>query len=62
VQAILDRLPARYGDALEWKYVEGLSVMEIAERLGVGAKAAESLLTRARTAFRDAYTSAEAHL
>jgi DNA-directed RNA polymerase specialized sigma24 family protein len=44
------------------KYVEGLSVMEIAQRLGVGTKAAESLLTRARTAFRDAYTSAEAHL
>jgi RNA polymerase sigma-70 factor (ECF subfamily) len=57
VQVVLDRLPDRYGDALEWKYIEGLSVNEIATRLGVGAKAAESLLTRARAAFRDAFTA-----
>jgi RNA polymerase sigma-70 factor (ECF subfamily) len=55
VQAVLDRLPFRYGDALEWKYLDGLSVVEIAERLGVTPKAAESTLTRARTAFRDAF-------
>jgi RNA polymerase sigma-70 factor (ECF subfamily) len=54
VRAVLDRLPARYGDALEWKYVEGLSVEEIGERLGVGTTAAQSLLARARVAFRDA--------
>ena len=59
VQTILDRLPARYGDALEWKYIEGLSVAEIAARLGLAPKAVESLLTRARTAFRDAFTTAE---
>ena len=58
VQVILDRLPGRYGDALEWKYIDGLSVAEIAERLGVGLKAAESTLTRAREAFRDAFTAA----
>ena len=58
VQLVLDRLPDRYGDALEWKYIEGLSVIEIAERLGVGPKAAESILTRARGAFRDAFTAA----
>ena len=57
VQLVLDRLPAHYGDALEWKYIEGLSVNEIAMRLGVGVKAAESLLTRARGAFRDAFTA-----
>jgi RNA polymerase sigma-70 factor (ECF subfamily) len=56
VQLVLDRLPGRYGDALEWKYIDGLSVAEIAERLGIGAKAAESMLTRARDAFRDAFT------
>jgi RNA polymerase sigma-70 factor (ECF subfamily) len=55
VRTVLDQLPTRYGDALEWKYVEGLSVKEIADRLGLGAKAAESLLTRARQAFRDAF-------
>lgn len=54
VRAVLDRLPARYGDALEWKYVDGLSVEEIAARLGVGTTAAQSLLARARTQFRDA--------
>ena len=54
VQAILDRLPGRYADILEWKYVEGLSVKEISARLDTGPKAAESLLTRARQAFRDA--------
>ena len=55
VQATLDHLPSRYGSALEWKYVQGLTVVEIAQRLGVGPKAAESVLTRAREAFRDAF-------
>ena len=36
MHAVLDRLPHRYGDALEWKYVEGRSVEEIGERLGIG--------------------------
>jgi len=54
VQAVLDRLPSRYGDALEWKYVEGHSVEEIGQRLGIGHAAAQSLLARARAAFRDA--------
>src|SRR5215212_4251144 len=53
VQVVLDRLPSRYGDALEWKYIEGLSVAEIAQPLAVATKAAESMLTRARDAFRD---------
>ncbi|HEX5714673.1 MAG TPA: sigma-70 family RNA polymerase sigma factor [Thermoanaerobaculia bacterium] len=55
VHDVLDLLPPRYARALEWKYVERVSVKEIAERLRVGAKAAESLLTRARQAFRDGY-------
>jgi RNA polymerase sigma-70 factor, ECF subfamily len=54
VQTTVDTLPDRYGDILEWKYVDGLSVDDIAQRLSIGAKAAESLLTRARVAFRDA--------
>jgi len=58
VQATLHRLPGRYGDALAWKYLEGTSVEEIAGRLGVGHKAAESLLTRARQAFRTAFALA----
>jgi RNA polymerase sigma-70 factor (ECF subfamily) len=55
VHATLDGLRDGYGDVLEWKYVLGLSVDEIALRLGVSPKAAESLLTRARQAFREAY-------
>lgn len=55
VQRVLDHLPPRYADVLEWKYVDELPVQEIAVRLGLGLKAAESLLTRARRAFRDAF-------
>lgn len=54
VQATMDALPEHYGEILEWKYVDGMSVKEIAAKLDVGAKAAESLLTRARSAFREA--------
>jgi RNA polymerase sigma-70 factor (ECF subfamily) len=57
VRAALDSLPPRYGQALEWKYLEGRSVVEVGERLGLGAKATESLLTRARVAFREAFES-----
>jgi RNA polymerase sigma-70 factor (ECF subfamily) len=57
VQVTLDALPCAYGDALEWKYLQGLSVNEIAARLNLGAKAAESLLTRARQAFRDGFVA-----
>ena len=55
VHEALDTVPPRYGKALEWKYLEKVSVREIAERLEVGPKAAESLLTRARNAFRLQY-------
>jgi RNA polymerase sigma-70 factor, ECF subfamily len=60
VHVVLDALPRRYADALEWKYLEGLSVQEIAARLQLGAKAAESLLTRAREAFRDGFSAMNA--
>lgn len=54
VQTVLDRLPLNYGNALEWKYMEGRSVEEIGERLGIGTTAAQSVLARARIAFREA--------
>lgn len=54
VRVVLDRLPANYGDALEWKYMEGCSVEEVGERLGIGTTAAQSLLARARGAFHEA--------
>ena len=54
VEATLDALPGRYGEALEWKYIDGLSVREIAGRLSISEKATESVLTRARESFREA--------
>jgi RNA polymerase sigma-70 factor (ECF subfamily) len=57
VQVALDNLPVRYGKVLHWKYVEGIPVQMIAERLGVRHAAAQSLLQRAREAFRDAFTT-----
>lgn len=54
--AALDYLPAPYGDVLEWKYVREMSVADIALRLGRSVKATESLLTRAREAFRETFT------
>lgn len=59
VRVALDHLPRHYADALEWKYIGELSVKEIAERLRTTPKAAESLLTRARQAFRDAFAELE---
>jgi RNA polymerase sigma-70 factor (ECF subfamily) len=49
----LNALPHRYALALEAKYGDGLSVEEIAAMLGVTTVAAQSLLARARQAFRD---------
>jgi RNA polymerase sigma-70 factor (ECF subfamily) len=57
VRITLDYLPDRYGDVLEWKYLQGLSVNEIALRLASTPKAVESMLTRARQAFREGFAS-----
>ncbi len=57
VNNVLDNLPSHYASALEWKYIDEIPVQEIGARLGLGLKAAESLLTRARAAFRDAFRS-----
>lgn len=55
IQVAMDRLPPRYGDVLEWKYIEGRSVKEIAGRLQLGQEATQSLLARARRAFGEVY-------
>ena len=57
IQVALDSLPAKYGNVLEWKYVEGHSVKEIAARLEMGAEATQSLLARAKRAFADVYST-----
>jgi len=57
IQVALDRLPARYGDVLEWKYVQGHSVQDISAKLEIGVQATQSLLARAKRAFADVYSS-----
>jgi RNA polymerase sigma-70 factor, ECF subfamily len=55
VQMVLDRLPKKYGDALEWKYVQGWSILEISRELKIGREATQSLLARAKKAFAEIY-------
>jgi RNA polymerase sigma-70 factor (ECF subfamily) len=55
VHAALDRLPPTYAQAMEWRYLDGLDVADVAKRLALTYKAAESLLSRARSAFREVY-------
>ena len=57
IQVALDRLPPKYGNVLEWKYIEGYSVSEIAGKLDLGNEATQSLLARAKRAFSDVYGS-----
>jgi RNA polymerase sigma-70 factor (ECF subfamily) len=57
IQVALDRLPRKYGDALEWKYIEGHSVKEIAKRLNLSPVAAQSMLARAKRSFQDIYST-----
>jgi RNA polymerase sigma-70 factor (ECF subfamily) len=60
VHLALDRVPPAYARAVEWRYLEDVPVTEIARRLGTSYKAAESLLSRARAAFRASYESLSA--
>ena len=53
IRECVESLPDNYRIILEWKYIENLSVAMIAKRLGLSERAAESLLYRARKAFRD---------
>ena len=53
VMRILEALPERYALVLEAKYGDGLAVADIARQLGVSMIAAQSLLARAREAFRE---------
>jgi len=55
VSATMSQLPDRYRQALEAKYFKGESVRDIAGARGESEKAVESLLTRARAAFRETF-------
>jgi RNA polymerase sigma-70 factor (ECF subfamily) len=55
VAAALAALPPHYEAALRAKYLDRQTVDEIAAGMGVSAKGVESLLSRARQAFREAF-------
>lgn len=59
VACALAELPERYEAVLRAKYLDGDSVGQIAEARGESVKAIESLLSRAREAFRSAYRESE---
>ena len=59
VHYLLDALPGDYGDILEWKYIEGLSVGEIANKLSTTTLAIQSKLARARRAFKEHFENME---
>jgi RNA polymerase sigma-70 factor (ECF subfamily) len=55
----LAALPGRYEEVLRAKYLDGQSVADVAAAWGETAKAVESLLSRARQAFREIYTETQ---
>ncbi len=59
--AALTRLPPPQRAALALRYLDGLPVAQVAELLGRGVRATETLLVRARAAFRRVYGGSEGH-
>jgi RNA polymerase sigma-70 factor (ECF subfamily) len=57
IHAVLGRLLPRHRQILQLKYLEGLSVAEIAKRLAMTFKSVESQLFRARKAFVERFIS-----
>jgi RNA polymerase sigma-70 factor (ECF subfamily) len=55
VEAALAQLPADQRIALLFRYLDGMSVREVATTIGRSEKATESLIARARDAFRRAH-------
>ena len=62
VNATMSQLPPHYREALEAKYVTGKSVRDLAALSDISEKAAESLLSRARQAFRVAFLALSRNL
>jgi len=58
VSAVLLELNPTYRAALVLRHLDGLSVPEVASTLGRSIEATEQVLSRARTAFRNAYAQA----
>jgi RNA polymerase sigma-70 factor (ECF subfamily) len=62
VNATMSQLPEHYREALEAKYVNGKSVRDLAGLWHMTEKAVESLLTRARKAFRATFLTLSRNL
>jgi RNA polymerase sigma-70 factor, ECF subfamily len=58
-RAVLDRLGAHHRAALTLRYLDGLTVPEVATLLDRTVHATEALLVRARAAFRQIYETEE---
>ena len=56
MKKVLTNINEGYRSVLRLKYIEGLSMAQIAKELGLTIKAVESRLSRARLAFREAWT------
>jgi RNA polymerase sigma-70 factor, ECF subfamily len=56
VRRVINKLPARYARVLELRFGDELTVPEISRALQMTEDGAESLLTRARQAFRAAWS------
>ena len=55
VNVTMSQLPVHYQQALEAKYINGESLRQMAAGLSVSVEAVESLLCRARRAFRETF-------
>lgn len=53
IRQTMEDMPEQYRLALEWKYVDRLSVRDIAGRMETTEKSVEAILFRARREFRD---------
>ena len=62
VNTTMSQLPPHYREALEAKYLTGRSVRDMAAVWSISEKAVESLLTRARQAFRVAFLALSRNL
>jgi len=62
VGATMSQLPPHYREVLEQKYLSGRSVRDLASGQSVSEKAIESLLTRARKAFRETFLALSRNL
>lgn len=62
VSLVMRQLSANYGELLEDKYLEDLSVKEIARKRKMTDKAVESALSRARDSFRKVFVRLQSQL